>query len=183
MHFLTGNDFQSQFGTKLSALKANPLQYLQNFAETDNIGDHDFALAEEYLVKVWNGVRGNTSSRTFDQLRLERDTQKSITPLEKFPPTSSAVREHLRRGFFLVRKALMLLTSNESGLSPVHYGWYIDNDKLLPSKGMKKFNDELLVVCDCKGKCTRRCKCFRAGQKCVIFCHNGATSESKCVNH
>ena len=124
------------------------------------------------------------SPRTIDELRLETDTKDKIVSLDKFPPTSSVVREHLKRGFFIIRKAVILLSTNASVLNPSHYGWFIKNDKLLPCKGLKHFPEELVAVCGCKGKCKGRCKCFEAGQKCVIYCHKKENQNNyKCTNY
>ena len=40
--------------------------------------------------------------------------------------------------------------------NPVGNGWYIENEKLFPSKGLKEFPADLLVLCGCKGRCRGR---------------------------
>ena len=56
-HILTGEDCMSKIGTKHAAIHLNPEQYLTNFGENSEPSDTDMALAEEFLVKCWAGVR------------------------------------------------------------------------------------------------------------------------------
>ena len=65
VHSLTGCDYCSKFGTKLSSLKANPEAYLKDFGTMNDI-EKQIALPEEYLVKV---VRKPSTGKTTDQLR------------------------------------------------------------------------------------------------------------------
>ena len=51
-NFITGSDVTSRIGTKLSALKAQPEQYLSKFGQHLPPTTQSFKLAEEYLVKV-----------------------------------------------------------------------------------------------------------------------------------
>ena len=151
VHVLTGNDFLSTIGTKLAAVKLNPIQYLSGFGENESTIDVDMTLAERYLVSVWNGVRSNTSSITFDELRVEMHMKSTVVSLDKLPPTSSVIKEHLKRGFAVIRRTLTLLDENRVPFNPVGNGWYIENEKLFPSKGLKEFPADLLVLCGCKG--------------------------------
>jgi hypothetical protein len=33
-------------------------------------------------------------------------------------------------------------------------------------------SDEVIIFCDCKGKCaTKRCQCFKRNKKCSVHCH------------
>ena len=60
-----------------------------------------------------NGPCGTTSAKTFDELRVEM-YNKSTVSLDKLPPTSSVMRQHLIKGFNLVRRALTLLEPNKT---------------------------------------------------------------------
>ena len=180
VHVLTGNDFLSTIGTKLAAVRLNPIQYLSGFGESESTIDVDMKLAERYLVTVWNGVRSSISSRTFDELRVEMHTKSTVVSLDKLPPTSSAIKEHLKRGFAVIRRTLTLLGENRAPFNPAGCGWYIKNERLLPSKGVKEFSSDLLVLCGCNRKCRGRCKCFVAGQVFTRFCHKN--DGNKCEN-
>ena len=180
VHIITGNDYLSTIGTKLAAIRLDPLKYLSEFGESQSMREVEMALAEQYLVLVWNGVRGATSARTFDELRVERYNKSTIVSLDKLPPTSSVVREHLIKGFSLVRRASTLLDYNRVPFNPINKGWFLEDGKIYPSKGLKRLPAELLGICGCKGRCKGRCKCKTAGQICVPFCHKNAGE--KCEN-
>ena len=182
---MTGNDSISAIGTKLAGLKLNPVHYLYNFGETDTLGENDTTLAEEYLVKVWHGLRGKTAVRTFDELRLETHLKSSIVPLDKLPPTSSAIRENLKRCFYVIRESVTLISDTTIIRNPLTNGWFVKNGKMLPRKNLKHFPEDITVLCGCKGKCKKRCKFYLSGQLCVLYCHTTVSDNapSKCTNH
>ena len=174
----------SKVGTKHAAMASDPVRYLTNFGEADTLSEQDAALAEKYLVHVWAGVRATTTVETFDQLRVENYTSGSAG-IDALPPRSSVIRGHIRRGAFLVHRACQLLETadkfNEK-LELVEHGWEEHFGILLPSKCLKPLPPSLLTICKCAGKCdTRRCGCFAAGVRCVIFCH-GKMDNSSCTN-
>ena len=80
----------SKVGTKHAALASDPAQYLTNFGEADTLSDQDTALAEKYLIRVWAGVRSNTTAETFDDLKLENYSSARVG-IDALPPTSTAV--------------------------------------------------------------------------------------------
>ena len=181
VHILTGNDFLSTIGTKLAAIKADPLKYLSEFAESTVLTDAELMMAEQYLVAVWNGVRSKTSAKTFDELRCDKHMNSTVVSLDKLPPTSSAIKEHLKRSYAVIRNALSLLDNNRLPFNPINNGWYAESEKLYPVKGLKSFPIDLLVICGCKGKCRGKCKCAAAGRRCVPFCHKNAGDQ--CENN
>ena len=79
-HILTGDDYMSKVGTKHAAMASDPVQYLTNFGEVDTLSDQDTALAEKYLIRVWAGVRSNTTAETFDDLKLENYSSAILLP-------------------------------------------------------------------------------------------------------
>ena len=180
VHILTGSDYLSTIGTKLAALRLKPLTYLSGFGESQAMTEVEMMLAEQYLVLVWHGVRGTTSAKTFDELRVEMYKKSTVVSIDKLPPTSSVIREHLLKGFNLVRKALTLLEQNREPFNPINNGWFLEDEKLYPCKGLKKLPEELLGICGCKGKCKGKCKCKAAARVCVPFCHKN--SGEKCEN-
>ena len=182
-HILTGDDCMSKVGTKRAAITCDPVQYLINFGEAEELSDQDISLAERYLVRVWAGARSTTTAETFDQLRVDNYTSASAG-IDALPPTSSVIRGHIHRGAFLVHRACQLLATDnerEARLVPVEHGWEDHDGTLLPSKCLKPLPLGLLIMCKCAGKCdTRRCACRAAGVLCVIFCHGKA--DKSCNN-
>ena len=89
-HILTGDDYMSKVGTKHAAMASDPVQYSTNFGEVDTLSDQDTALAEKYLIRVWAGVRSNTTAETFDDLKLE-NYSSARAGIDALPPTSTVV--------------------------------------------------------------------------------------------
>ena len=181
-HVLTGDDSLRKIGTKHASLSCEPQKFLADFAESNQLTEEVVQKAEEYLVHVWAGAKSKPESRTFDQLRVECHIRATTPkPLEALPPTSSVIRGHIQRAFFVVRNVLCLLGDPHSAPDPTNYGWVMDNDILLPAKCLNSLPHGKLVICKCMVKCnTKRCPCKKAGQNCVIFCHK--QQESACQN-
>ena len=143
------------------------------------LGDQEVEMAERYLINVWNGLRSKTDARTFDQLRLEYRRKTPAIPLEKYPPTSSVIREHLKRGHYVIRKFLTLLSYGPK-LNPVGNSWYVYDEYPFRTVGLNQFPDKIMSICGCGGKCKGQCSCYKNGQKCIIFCHKD--SGDNCTN-
>lgn len=181
-HVLTGDDALSKIGTKHAALLCEPLKFLTDFAESDQLTEDTRQNVEQYLVRIWAGAKSKTESKTFDQLRMEWHIRPT-TPksLEALPPTSSVITGHIMRSFYVIRNIICLLDDTSAIRNPINYCWVKDNDLLLPDKCLKPLPHELLETCKCTGKCdTRRCCCKKAEQKCVLFCH--AQQHPECQN-
>ena len=181
VHVLTGDDALSRIGTKHAALACEPHKYLHLFAESSECNEESLKMAEEYLVRVWTGALRKTSSRTFDQARLESHIS-SATPkaLVQLPPTSSVIHNHIKRAFFVLRNVLNVFNDRSPELNAIDFGWFLEGDTMLPAKGLKPIPDDILVVCKCVGKCdTNRCKCFKVDVPCVVYCH---TAHQDCDN-
>ena len=144
--------------------------FLSSFGEFPALSETDMQLAEQYLVHVWAGARSMPNAATLDQLRLEVH-KHSTHGLDELPPTSSVIRGHLMRAFYVVRNFLTLL-AGAIQLDPIDYGWINHDGRLLPKKCLKSIEANILSVCGCSGKCTSmRCSCKAAGVMCVIYCH------------
>ena len=179
-HMLTGDDSLSKIGTKHAAVVFRPTRYLSHFGEDEVLNESALLLCESYLVRVWAGARSKTSASTFNELRVEIHRNK-VVALEGLPPTSSAIRGHIKRGFYSVRNAITLLSVEKTQLDPVGCGWQNIDGILLPEKYLKPLPPTILFLCGCVGKCnTKRCTCKQAGVKCVIFCHK--ISNTNCLN-
>lgn len=184
VHAMTGNDALSAVGTKLAGLRSEPVYYLSSFGESPLLSESDLDLAEEYLVRVYNGTRSKTNATTFNELRYESQVRSTVVALDKLPPTSSVIRQHLKRAFFVIRQDITLLKLTRTLLDPIDYRWNIVDNYLLPDKGLNPFSDELAVLCGCSGKCVNpRCSCFKEGRLCVVYCHKkSVATQSNCIN-
>jgi len=183
VHVLTGDDALSKIGTKHAAYTCDPDHYLHNFAESDDLTEESSQIVEEYLVRVWTGAVRKTLCKTFDNARYEQHiNSQHPKPLELLPPTSSVIRNHIKRGFFILRNLFTILNEQSTVTEATNYGWSNEDGTMLPVKGLKPIPPEMLIVCLCRGECdTRRCICKKGGVSCVVFCH--ASQDSECRNN
>ncbi|MES9880567.1 MAG: hypothetical protein ABW185_06755 [Sedimenticola sp.] len=179
-HVLSGDDVTSRIGTKLAAMHCSPIEYLEAFAERDELQEKEISHVEEYLVRVWAGARSKPTAKTFDQLRLEVHINASTpTAMTNMPPTSSVVRGHITRSYYVIRG---VVGREGCRLDCCQYGWESNGGTLKPSKCMKPLPTNMLSTCKCSGMCdTMRCQCKKSGVKCVIYCHK--SQGSSCQNH
>ena len=57
-------------------------------------------------------------------------------------------------------------------MNPEDFGWANANDVLVPKLCLNPIPPELLVICQCGGKCdTMKCICKLNGFTSVLFCH------------
>ena len=152
----------------LDAVKLSPFPYISGLGETHFITIVDMLLAEKYLVPVWNGVRGTTSVKIFDQLRMEMHMKSTMMSLQKLPPASSVIKEHFNYGFTVVSRSLIYLNLNKVVFND--NGWFKENDKLFATKGLKQFPTDLPAICGCKRRYRVRCMGLVEGQVCVLYC-------------
>jgi len=177
-HVLTGDDYVSKVGTKHSALSCFPNTHL---GEHPTLCEENIELAEKYLVQVWSG-RSRTSSETFDELRLEIYKGSVVKALDNLPPTSSVIRGHLTRSFYVIRNVLTLLdVLQPAGLDPCDYGWEHKSGFLIPKQYLLPMPANILVTCNCAKHCTtRQCKCRTEEKICTEFCHK---KNKQCKNN
>ena len=91
-HILSGFDYVSKFGTKKTALSFAPLEYLSSFGDSESLSECDLKKAEEYLVKVWVGLRRKTKAKNFDELRLEMYSSPTYGGLHTLGPTRFPIK-------------------------------------------------------------------------------------------
>ena len=161
-------NYFSKIGTKKSALAARPEDHLDGFGVKGFLDEHQFNVAEKYLVKAYNN---NATEDTFNELRFR--VWKTNGSVYDLPPTSHSVRfGDILRWWFLFKKTSSLLSPGEYDfLQPENYGWDIVDNELQPQKHLKLLPDELVSTCACKTGCTsRRCKCLKGGFPGTDFC-------------
>jgi hypothetical protein len=165
LHFLTGSDCTSKFGTKHAAIINTPNSYLANFGITGANNkysiEEQIKLSEEYLVQV---LKRGSHCKTMDELRLNIYTQSKNVSIDKLPPTSKSVKLHILRAFYHTHLYQNCLDDNINHiqLDPTHYGYEDAGDCLHPVRVTTLFPDinELVPSCSCL-KCAREsCLCF-----------------------
>ena len=119
-HILSGDDFVSKVGTKKAAVHFDPEEYFSRFGEEGLVSEQDVSHTEEYLVKLWSGVRWNTRCKTSNKLRLEK--YLTGTGTDTLPPTSSVIRGHKHLAALLVYRNIHLLDRDPKELDPHEFG-------------------------------------------------------------
>ena len=144
-HILTGSDTTSKIGKKAAAIICGQIDYLNNFGLEYSIKSQ-FENNGKYLAAV---LQKTSKSENFYKLRYEQyiDKRKSLTELT---PTSSSIEGHLSRCYYAVCNSVSVLKVTES-LDPVMTCF-------LPEKQEKEMPAEYTIMCNCKIRCTARCK-------------------------
>ncbi|CAJ1053436.1 hypothetical protein BSL78_26761 [Xyrichtys novacula] len=110
-----------------------------------------------------------------DRVRMTQFSQKT-RDVERIPPTSDALDQHLKRSVF---QASIWTTAHMSMMpihSPTDHGWKEEDRKLLPIWTTLPLAKDILkldVKCNCKSPCVptcTRCSCVKAKLKCTRLC-------------
>ena len=84
--------------------------------------------AEQFLVKCVSSSKSH-SHTSFDEFRYETYHNKKFTfDLEKLPPTSTSIKQHIRRAYLQCNMWLNALSKEHITLDPVQYGYIVDED-------------------------------------------------------
>lgn len=167
VHALTGCDYTSKVGTKLSALNAKPEIYLQQFGKlTDDI-EAQISVAEDYLCQV---LKKGTPYKTMDKLRNFHYHQSKRGRLDELPPTSHALREHIMRSFYTTYQMTSLMAPCPILLNPLSYGYEEVEEELKPNVGLNPIPEEFAIHCTCTRCASARCRCRKNGLPCCKFC-------------
>ncbi|KAG1696934.1 Alpha-N-acetylgalactosaminidase [Nymphon striatum] len=158
VHMLTGCDYTSKVGTKQAALNNHPETYLKGFGTCANVQDMDLVIirAEEYLVHV---LKKGTAFTTMNQLRTHTYHQSKGAYLDKLPPTSYAIKAHIRRAFYGTHQMTTILSSKRHTLDATQYGYEEDDDMLMPAMAIREIPEEYTLQCNCQKCGTIRCVC------------------------
>ena len=168
-HALTGCDSTSKAGSKGAALqmaKECGLELLSSFGRREltiqMIGD-----AEKFLVRC---ISPKHTTDSFDDLRCEIYHDKKFQfDLEKFPPTSDSIKEHIRRAYLQCHFWLHPSFVEDILLNPLKYGYFEDDkEHLFPGSCIP---DDFPVPYNCL-KCARAnvCPCRAREAACCKFC-------------
>ena len=104
-------------------------------------------------------------------------TNKKAKSLASLPPTEDAAEQHLFRTSLQVQQWM----SND--LSPVEWGWKLENKLLRPVQMTQNAAPDTLlkvIFCNCKKPCGKACSCKKAGLFCTSVC--GFCNENNCEN-
>ena len=148
VHSLTGCDYCSKFGTKLSSLKASPETYLKDFGTMNDI-EKQIALSEEHLVKV---VKKPSTFKATDRLR---DYLYHHAKCQYLTPTSYAIRMHILRAFYATNLMTNILFKTSKSLDPTLFGFEVVSDLLVLQFGNNPIPEEFTITCNCS-KCVLR---------------------------
>ena len=173
-NIVSGCGVTSNIGTKASALKQNPDEYLQLFGEKGIDNDLTFKNAEKYLLEL---LCTGSKCSTFDELRYHFYTMKAKS-LKELPPNSLQILGHLKSCYYVIRLNSMLLCYDQFGLNPCMFGCKCINLVMMPEKPNVSMPEYYTVTCGCKSDvCKRRCKCRLLNESCTEYCK----CELKCI--
>jgi hypothetical protein len=165
LHVLTGSDTISKVGTKHAAVKANPVNYLMNFGYSLQHVEDSCIKAEEYLVNVLNST---VPYKTMDELRYYKYYNSKNVTFADLPPTSFAIKGHIRRSFYAAYIQLNCLDNPD--LDPKQFGFEEDNGLLVPGMCKRLLPEDLPQSCTCTKCTTRHCPCHQQDAPCCIYC-------------
>ena len=101
-------------------------------------------LSGRHLIPAWNGVRSTTSGDGFDKLFMEILMKSRVVSLENLPSQSTIIKVHLKRELEIVSRLLTVLDPNKVVFNPMGNAWFLENDKVFPSKILRKFQQIFL---------------------------------------
>lgn len=111
--------------------------------------------------------------QTFDELRIYTYRYEKNFSLAKLPPTSTTIKMHSLRGFYVTYIAKHIFDENTQELNPCDYGFYEDGDLLLPKIIHQLYppEEELPPHCICKNCTKSTCPCKIRNVPCCSFCY------------
>ena len=169
VHNITGADYTSKVGTKLSALKAKPTSYLQQFGKLGPTKDFEEQLsqAEAYICQV---LKPGTALKSVNKLRSWLYYHSKSTTLQALPPSGSSLRAHICRSYYVTNQVCSILTDTPLKLDPADYGYGIEDGLLLPVNILSSLPEKMTTYCNCRNCATQRCSCRKLRLKCCKFC-------------
>ncbi|KAK7071366.1 hypothetical protein SK128_026232 [Halocaridina rubra] len=141
VHTLTGCDYTSKVGIKHAVLMGNPEIHLNDFMIATGNMDNAVARAEAYLTQV---LKKGTGMKTMHQLRNYKYHHAKRSCVDDLPPTSHAIRLHIRRAFFATHQMVSLLSPCEP-LDPKEFGFELIGNLLVPTSDEEQKGNELLI--------------------------------------
>ena len=84
-----------------------------------------------YLVKV---LSKNSQSKTFDHLSYSVYRLGKANTISDLPLTSASIKFHILRAFYATFVQINYLNINANKLDPIRYGYYSNENYILPQK-------------------------------------------------
>ena len=142
------------------------------------------------LESILNGLPDQKQSTASPNLLLGRIDRSSSTisvnearlhmfackqrPYDAIPPTSAALKEHVKRATFQAGAVWGQATITQPDIpSPGEWGWKLEGQRwfvnwsTLPPIAA---SCQELAKCSCKQSCTGSCKCYRSTLPCTALC-------------
>lgn len=176
-HAFTGSDSTSSFKFKgkrhcWKVLKSVP-NIIDQFA---TITESPFQMsqgikeaAEEFVCRLYCNEHVPHNDVNFVRMCLFSQKTRDV---ERIPPTSDALEQHLKRSVFQASIWTSAHLSLMPACNPVDHGWKEEKDKLVPiwiTQILAKDIFHLDVKCSCTKTCSY-CKCMKARLRCTRLC-------------
>ena len=84
--------------------------------------------------------------------------------------SSNMSHGHIVRSHYVILIWSNLISTPDSSLNPVEFGWNSVDSVLMPNKYIFTLPEMHIVTCGCKKNCTGRCQCSKLGSSCTEFC-------------
>lgn len=125
---------------------------------------------QRLMLALYGATKKESSinSFRFNRFAASAARLKTEVRLAQLPPTAGATEEHVWRVYFQVQKWL-----GNDALDPCDWGWEFKEQGYFPimTKIPAAPADILkMIFCPCKGNCSTRCGCRKAGLKCSSIC-------------
>ena len=179
IHALSGADCLSKVGSKARALKegADNCDLLSGFGQ-ESLTEEMITKAEKFLLKCIS----SHDVKSFDELRFVVFHEKHLVfDIERFPPTTDSIRQHIIRAYFQCFKWFNSLSFDDVVIDPLDYGYYLDEDEMVPILSTKpSLPKDFPHPCTCK-KCAKGtvCKCRVLNIACCQNCKCQANSDCR----
>eukprot|EP00745_Piridium_sociabile_P034704 TRINITY_DN5991_c0_g1_i13.p1 TRINITY_DN5991_c0_g1~~TRINITY_DN5991_c0_g1_i13.p1 ORF type:complete len:843 (-),score=177.10 TRINITY_DN5991_c0_g1_i13:511-3039(-) len=176
-HAFTGSDSTSSFKFKGKRYCCKFMHEVPSLMEEfATIVDTPFQISPRLKEVATNFVcrlysNESNEDNDVDMVRMRVFSQKT-RDVERIPPTSDALDQHLKRSVF---QASIWTTAQRSMMpvnNPTNHGWKEEDGKLLPIWNLLPLAKDVFnldVKCNCTSTCSR-CKCTRAKLKCTRLC-------------
>ena len=135
------------------------------------VDDDDLQMLERFVVIMYDRSSAATS---VNDARLHLFARKQ-RPYDAIPPTSAALKEHIKRAAYQAGAVWGQATVTQPVLpSPAEWGWKLQGQRWLANWTTLPpiaASCQELAKCSCKNSCTNgRFKCFRLTLSCTALC-------------
>lgn len=134
-----------------------------------DVSETDTDYLEQFVVAMYCG--------TFDGKKVNDARRYLFTTrgkaIENIPPTSAALKEHVKRSVLQARKWYNCLDALRVEQDPVNWGWMKDDNKFTPVwSSLPELSNVTMVLIRCgHTDCELgRCKCRKNGLRCTELC-------------